>query len=262
MEAQLGDAGEGRYLSARASTTRPMAETCLSAPITGKTSACVFGWAIRLCCRPDEWLAVAAGDNHTCAIRTNGFVGCWGGNWDGQAAPPLGVFASISAGGDSHLRPPPRSVNVKCWGCDRGNAPEGKFSSVSVGDFHACAVRAEGTASSVGALVRRRSGYATRPCQFTVGERRQRSLPADFVLTVRSLLLGQTTGPRSISPTATPARFTVDRRRNQWSACGLRSDGTVDCWGSRFQRNQSHAGWRLRLGQRGLLACLRSPNRW
>ena len=45
-----------------------------------------------------------AGGFHTCGVRTDGSVECWGSNEDvggnevGQATPPSGEFASVSAG--------------------------------------------------------------------------------------------------------------------------------------------------------------------
>jgi hypothetical protein len=34
---------------------------------------------------------VSAGINHTCGVRTNGTVACWGRNDYGQASPPVAV---------------------------------------------------------------------------------------------------------------------------------------------------------------------------
>ncbi len=53
-----------------------------------------------------DFVSVSAGGVHTCGMRTDGSVVCWGGNDDGeggdfigQATPPEGSFASVSAGG-------------------------------------------------------------------------------------------------------------------------------------------------------------------
>ena len=50
--------------------------------------------------------SVSAGYYHTCGVRTNGTVQCWGlnedraGNVVGQASPPDESFASVSAGAE------------------------------------------------------------------------------------------------------------------------------------------------------------------
>ena len=51
------------------------------------------------------FISVSAGGAHTCGVRADGTVECWGWNEDldgnvvGQATPPSGEFASVSAGG-------------------------------------------------------------------------------------------------------------------------------------------------------------------
>ncbi len=48
--------------------------------------------------------AVSAGFAHTCGVRTNGTLACWGRNGSGQATPPAGTFTAVSAGELPHLR--------------------------------------------------------------------------------------------------------------------------------------------------------------
>ena len=43
------------------------------------------------------FVSVSAGDGHTCGVRSDGSVACWGDGYDGQATPPAGSFDS--AGG-------------------------------------------------------------------------------------------------------------------------------------------------------------------
>ncbi len=45
---------------------------------------------------------------HTCAVRTDGTVACWGCELHGQATPPAGTFRQVSAGSDVLVRPAKR----------------------------------------------------------------------------------------------------------------------------------------------------------
>ena len=82
-----------------------------------------------------EFASVSAGAAHTCGVKTNGSVACWGHDGFGQATPPAGEFASVSAGA-AHTCGVKTNGSVACWGYDSlGQAapPEGEFASVSVG---------------------------------------------------------------------------------------------------------------------------------
>ena len=80
--------------------------------------------------------SVSAGGDHTCGIRPDRSILCWGGNSYGEAIPPSGEFVSVSAGDEytCALRP---DGSVLCWGeefFDRGIPPVGEFASISTGD--------------------------------------------------------------------------------------------------------------------------------
>ena len=62
-----------------------------------------------------EFLSVSAGDNHTCALRTDATVACWGWNGNGRATPPEGEFTAVSAGGE-HTCGVRADGAVVCWG--------------------------------------------------------------------------------------------------------------------------------------------------
>ena len=51
-------------------------------------------------------------------VRTDGSVECWGSNEDGEATPPEGEFASVSAGG-YHTCGVRTDGSVECWGDNR-----------------------------------------------------------------------------------------------------------------------------------------------
>ena len=41
---------------------------------------------------------VSAGGEHTCGLKSDGTVACWGYNYFGQSTPPGGSFSQVSAG--------------------------------------------------------------------------------------------------------------------------------------------------------------------
>ena len=82
-----------------------------------------------------EFASVSAGKNHTCGVRADGSVACWGRDGDGEATAPEGEFASVSAEG-AHVCGLRVDGSVACWGDDEhGEAtpPEEQFASVSAG---------------------------------------------------------------------------------------------------------------------------------
>jgi len=49
----------------------------------------------------EQWIipeTISAGDFHTCGLKSDGTLACWGRNDSGQAAPPAGTFTQVSAG--------------------------------------------------------------------------------------------------------------------------------------------------------------------
>ncbi len=92
---------------------------------------------------------VAAGGTHTCAIRDDGTLACWGDDSAGQLDEiPAGTFRSLSAGG-SHTCAIHTDGTLACWGDDSAGQlegiPGGTFLAVSAGGTHTCAIRDDGT---------------------------------------------------------------------------------------------------------------------
>ena len=77
---------------------------CINGDATGGICECEGGWALSLdgeTCLP-EFTAqqVTAGQDHTCAIKPDSTVACWGENESGEAMAPTGTFTQIAAGED------------------------------------------------------------------------------------------------------------------------------------------------------------------
>ena len=90
--------------------------------------------------------AVSAGISHTCAIRANGAIECWGWNQHGQADAPAGRFSAVSAGYD-HTCAIGEDGAIQCWGSNssgKSTSPTGRFTAVSISVDHSCAIRDTG----------------------------------------------------------------------------------------------------------------------
>ena len=68
---------------------------------------------------PDgSYTAVSAGDLHTCGLRADGELECWGDNRHGQSDAPDGRFTAVTAG-DLHTCAIRESGAIACWGWNR-----------------------------------------------------------------------------------------------------------------------------------------------
>ncbi len=95
-----------------------------------------------------QFLAVSSGGAHSCAIRDDRDLVCWGDDSAGQLdGIPNGDFLSVSAGG-AHTCAIRSDNTLACWGDDSSGqldeVPSGEFESVSAGGAHTCAVRTTG----------------------------------------------------------------------------------------------------------------------
>src|SRR5690242_13584922 len=88
----------------------------------------VLGLAVRAQAAPAQFRSVSAGAYHTCGVRLDDTVACWGLNLDGQAKAPAGKFKSVSAG-VRHTCGVRLDDTVACWGWEWAKAPTGKFKS-------------------------------------------------------------------------------------------------------------------------------------
>ena len=91
--------------------------------------------------------AISAGRAHTCAVRINQAIDCWGDNSNGQANAPEGQHTAIAAGG-SHTCALDTDQTIDCWGDNsngQANAPIGQHTAITTGNFHTCALRSDQT---------------------------------------------------------------------------------------------------------------------
>lgn len=185
-----------------------------------------------------SWSRIAAGADHTCAVRTDGTAWCWGSNFTGQLSGAAGLgavtpypvprqvgtdktWSSLSAG-TGYTCGVRRDATAWCWGdnyagqlgsqvASRTSTPTqvaGSWKTVDAGAAHTCGVRTDGTAWCWGSNMYGQLGSSVN------------------MLTV----------------TANPAPVQVGGAVRTWASvsadgnhtCATRTDGTAWCWGSDY----------------------------
>ncbi len=172
---------------------------------------------------------VAAGSTHTCALRADGTVQCWGSNGQGQLgngtfnnSPVPMTVTGLSgvqalAAGDGHTCALRADGTVQCWGNNiHGQLGNGTYNTsptpmtvpelsgvqaVTAGAGHTCALRADGTVQCWGNNIYGQLGNGT------------------FI--------------NSSTPVTVPGLSGVQTMTaGDGHTCALRADGTVQCWGN------------------------------
>lgn len=109
--------------------------TCATSPLNAKANSCwrYVGTAASSPSAPDGYgylnpagylrkthtipvyRQVSAGGDHTCALKADNSLACWGWNGYGQATPPAGAFQQVSAG-EYYTCGIRANGFVACWG--------------------------------------------------------------------------------------------------------------------------------------------------
>ena len=182
------------------------------------------------------YLSVADGFGHTCALRADAGVDCWGWNNFGQAEAPDGQFRSVSVGHRASCGVTLRGRLV-CWGnlyADQSghppDLPETEYQSVAVGYDGLCALTADGQVECT------RPDYSTRSRQTPGSPFSAVSLGWDGQLCMLSrdgdaiCLSGVTyTDP---SPAIRSEGLSAMSVGHSSTGCGLTLAGEIRCWSS------------------------------
>ena len=191
--------------------------------------------------------SVFTGGHHSCGVRTDGTVTCWGDNRYGESDAPPGSFTSLSLGND-HSCGVRTDGTVTCWGGSRAGGsnnilqkyvPPGSFTSVSTEHYFACGLRTDGTVTCWHWGFTER-WYSDAPS----GSFTSLSLHGSHACWLRTdgtvtcwgspNLYGENDVP--------PGSFTSVSNGNG-HVCGVRTDGTVTCWGhNRYGQSDAPPG--------------------
>ena len=137
-----------------------------------------------------RFLSVAAGDDHTCAIRSNHKLVCWGNNDNGELNVPPGKFRQVVARGD-HSCGVTHDRRLLCWG-------EKAFTEYS---------------QTIHMPVKKVATGQLHAC----------ALGTDG--------LAKCWGNGIHGENQAPADRFIDIVAGDWHTCGLRADHTALCWG-------------------------------
>lgn len=198
MKLGLLDRSWPRYIYSRGFVSRlALSLTCLI--VLATSAACGNAEAAATDGSPSE--ALSAGGAHTCAIRAQGDLDCWGDDSREQLDDtPEGQFLSVSSGG-AHTCAIRVDGSIACWGDDSlgqlDDLPQRRYVALATGGAHACAIAGGGSIECWGNDSR-----------------------------------GQLEAP--------PGRFTAISAGAAYT-CALRVDGRLFCWGDRSQGQSDDA---------------------
>jgi alpha-tubulin suppressor-like RCC1 family protein len=192
-------------------------------------------------------VALGAGEDHTCALRSDGTVWCWGRNSEGQlgngpsssplpvqvatspGGPPLGGAVELAAGG-LHTCVRTDEGGLWCWGSNLGgqlgagladrlalspvrvlstpvNEPFSNALQVVAGTYHTCARRSDGSS-------------------WCWGDNQYGQLG-----TGNGAVIERVPVPVLAMPGGSPFAGLTQISAGERHTCALRNDGTVWCWG-------------------------------
>ena len=179
--------------------------------------------------------AVAAGAEHSLALKSNGSVVAWGDNASGQSTVPTGALNGVTqiAAGFNHNVVRKSDGTLLAWGASgygRTTIPVGITTAMmaAAGSLHSLALLQNGTVVAWGDTTFGQSyvpGSLTGVTAIAAGESHSLALSAGTVVAWGSNAAGQTTVP-------TAALSGITAIAAGWNhSLALKSDGTVLAWG-------------------------------
>ena len=195
--------------------------------------------------------AVTAGGLHSCAIRTDDTIACWGDDEFGQADAPAGTYKAIT-GGYQHSCAMRTDDTIACWGLnDNGqtDAPAGTHKAVTGGGNHTCAIRTDDTIACWGLNESRQTDApAGTHKAVTGGWKHTCAIRTDDTIACWGLNESRQTD----APAGTHKAVTA----NGHHTCAIRTNDTITCWGNNnFGLANAPAGAHRAVTAGGLHSC-------
>ncbi len=169
---------------------------------------------------------ITSGWRFSCGIQTDGTLNCWGRNNHQQADPPDGTFQSLDAGWDHACAL--SGTTATCWGRnanERATPPSGvEFTAIGAGAEHSCGLSSSGSLVCWGKNDDGRSDSRDGPF---------RALAVGIAHTCAlgsdgtALCQGQNSAGQSSPPGTSFDQISAGSNHT----CGSLSNGYVECWG-------------------------------
>ncbi len=178
---------------------------------------------------------VGTGWAHTCVLKSDGVVVCWGYNANGQTAIPSGIAgATAMAVGGFHNCVLKSDGTVSCWGDNtdgQTNIPSGLsgVTAISAGSYHNCVVKSDGTVRCWGQNYEGQSNVPAGLSGVTAvsaGGFHNCALKTDGTV----LCWGNNDfGEQATPPPGLSGVTAIDA--GDFHTCAVKSDASVVCWG-------------------------------
>ncbi len=172
---------------------------------------------------------LVAGRQHSCLLRADRTLACWGNkDWHIAANPPTGRFIAVDTGA-YHSCAITTDRALACWahGSVRYEpvaSPDGQFASVAVGDRHSCAIGVDGVVLCWGDD---RLGKTNAPDgQFTAvaaGVQHSCAIGVDGAVSCW--------GDDSFGQASPPEGRFIAVAAGDYHSCAIRADQSLACWG-------------------------------
>ena len=159
-----------------------------------------------------------------------GVIECWGDNWHGdhgQTEAPAGRFSAVSSGKD-HSCALRASGELECWGANhygQAEVPAGRFSAVSAGSSYSCGVQESGAVECWGGTLR---VNGTRRRDVSAQSARARNHTCGLRVSGDLECWGASWAGLTDAPSG---RFIAVSAGDWDHSCGVRESGLVECWG-------------------------------
>ena len=179
---------------------------------------------------------ITAGSAHSCAIRTDNTITCWGTHYSGIAPlpagyisaaidAPAGTYKAISTG-LNHSCAIRTDDTITCWGDNQrrqAEPPSGTYKAIDAGWRHSCAIRTDDTITCWGHLgVTGVQAEAPSGTYKAIGAGGLCAIRTDDTITCWFGSAGEVVA--AYAPAGTYKAISAN------SACAIRTDDAVVCW--------------------------------